>query len=225
MTPNKIKISLIRTAVLKGIKDMQENAGRGIRNLAELGEAQAKSPAQKAFFARVMTVLRQKNNVYYALAQRIANQTNPELLAKFGINLGYNALVHSVAESRKKEKEIGASIPWTLLLMPSEAEGYTMAHFAATLQQGQALGIYAYMVAPPTTRDYEPLLCAMEQCTDCAFLWFLHAGAVDDAMCRRLLCAGNILPVLDLAAAPKMAGHKRRRRRGFCKMPLFKGCL
>lgn len=116
MKPNAIKAAVVRAAVNKGIADIQADPKRGIRSLAGLGQLLAGSHAQTALIRTVLAQLRNEASACHRLVERLVCGAEPELLSCFGVNLGYNALVHGGGVIRRTAAEKGFYVPWCLEL-------------------------------------------------------------------------------------------------------------
>lgn len=199
MKPNAMKSAMIRTAVMKGIRDMKENPKRGIRNLVELGEMFAGGRSQKDFFEGLLAQLRDENSAYYQIVARIVRQADAAALANFGINLGYNALSHGASIIRRVEETEGFNVPWCLtidcgrerLLLPFDLE--------AVMEEGMELGIYCYLIQVDAAYPgLDEMMQMLGERKECAILLFCGPETIDDAFCKALAGARHIAAFMNM---------------------------
>lgn len=228
MKPNAITAMMIRSAVKKGLKDIKDAPGRGIRNLVELGEMFSSGHFQKDFFQIVLDRLQDENSAYYAIVERVVQRTDAEILTTFGIDLGYNALAHGASAIRELEAREGYSVPWCLFVDLGGQVVLPPADLDSLVRQGRELGIYSYMVdmrgGYPQLHE---LMSVMGKAKDCAFVLFLPPEMADEMFFDELGQANNVAPMLDMdgedeAALDRAAGKLLAMGRlcgGFCSRP------
>lgn len=221
MKPNAMKTAMIRSAVKKGISDIKDDPGRGIRNLVEMGEMFAGGRFQKEFFGIVMEQLRDENSTYYRLVEQIVRDMDAEMLTEFGINLGYNALSHGATIIRGIEDAEGFNVPWCLV-MDTGYEGKVLLPFdiEGVMEEGKELGIYCYLVyVDAGYPEFSELMEIMARQKDCAIVLFIDAQRVKNSLCDELLQARNVVPMIDLDDANDAAVQQA------ATLLLAKGCL
>lgn len=221
MASNSVRSTMIRMAVSKGIRDIRENAGRGVRNLAEMGKMFVKGQNLSEFFDRVVDVLQNEHNAYYKLVENIANTMGEDTLATFGINLGYNSLSSGAATIRKKEEELGFNIPWCVALDMGAGGPGALAGLDRIVGEGRALGVFTYpLVLQSGYAGFEELARFMTGRRDCAFILFTPPDVVTPEMCARVLRAQNAAVLLNIGkpgaeAAAGLLAHSGCVRGGF----------
>lgn len=201
MKPNQLKAAMIRTAVKKGIRDIKDEPKRGARNLVELGEMFSTGTYQQNFFTMAMNHLNDESSAYYQIVNRVVQTMNEETLLTFGINLGYNALIHGGGMIRCIEQREGFNVPWCLQIELGDEAGIPPLDINAIIEQGMELGIYCYLFF--IDKEYthiDELLQIIHSQNDCAFLLFLHPSMITNAFCDAFFELHNALPVLDIDA-------------------------
>ena len=87
MDSTKLTVAMIDTAVSRGLKDMENNPKRTIRNLADMGKRFSTGNFQQALFEVFQKLLQNEESPYYDLIQYVLLHTDHENLKKFGINM------------------------------------------------------------------------------------------------------------------------------------------
>lgn len=199
MKQNKIAYAMIRSAVEKGVKDIQNNPGRGIRNLVDLGGMFAGGRFQKAFFHTAIDELQNENSMYYRLVERVVQGTDPAVLTGFGMNLGYNSWTQGAQTIREIEEREGFNIPWGLLLEMESGRYLEPDVTRELIRQGKELGIYTYLFSIEGAYPYwEKLMDLLGAEKDCAFLLFTPPGVITKPFVEKLLAAQTIWVNIDL---------------------------
>lgn len=200
MRPNKVTYTLIKKAVEKGIRDMQENVERGMRNLVDLGERFAHGRFQKSFFDAAQKELIDTSSPYYRIAESIIRNTDAEVLTTIGMNIGYNSWTFGAQYIRGLEDAGGFNIPWTMLIDLDHRYGepdFTM--LSDIIAQGQELGIFTFLfLMDESPATLHTLLDMFREEGDCAFLLFVRPQMLTDDVIDRMFEARNILPVMDI---------------------------
>ena len=110
MEKHKYMYTLIESAMGNGIRYIEDNPQRGIRNLLDLGEYFASGRFQKSFFDIAHEMLNNENSFYYYKIGDLVRNTNHRTLANFGINLGYNSFTYGASKIREYEKNLKLAI-------------------------------------------------------------------------------------------------------------------
>lgn len=162
---------IIETTVRKALKDIRENAGRGIRNLVDMALHFSNARFQHEFFSDAQNLLKNENSAYYLLAQDIATHVDEERIVTFGINVGYHGCTLGARIIRKKESELGFNIPWVIpMQMTAESVAAHTEDYKRVIAEGNDLGIYSwFLFLKECAVDVIPL---MEAYPDNAFVLF-----------------------------------------------------
>ena len=196
--------AMIKVAVDKALRDIQENASRGIRNLVDLGIHFAKGPHQKEFLYNAQKMLHNKNSQYYKLTDRVIRNVDHHILKKFGINLGYNSWTYGAKIIRECEKKYSYNIPWTTIFdFRQQAETILPAtEISAILSYGEEIGVYCGIFFINRDQAYlRDLVKILTSHPDSAYCLFLEPELITDTITREIVSAGNIIIALELDTA------------------------
>ena len=154
MKKNDVTRIMVEAAVAKALRDMRTDPKRSVRNLVDLGCSFSGGRFQKAFFKLASNLLKNENSAYYTLAEKLASDVHPELLQKFGVNLGYNSFTCGAQSIREREAVCGYNIPWSLTFHLDSSENPSFEKAGALIAEGKTLGIftYAFFAAAPLSR-------------------------------------------------------------------------
>jgi len=195
---------IIEAAIDKGIRDINENSGRGVRNLVDLGTHFAAGRFQKDFFRLSKQILGNADSPYYRLVNHIAYYTDPDILKHFGINLGYNSWTYGAEKIRKYEKRHGYNVPWTIVfdLQKDTNEMLTASEISGILDRGESMGVYCGMFFAGRDKvQLELLLDMLEAHRESSYFVFLQPELITEEIAYTILKAGNIVVVLAMNTA------------------------
>lgn len=163
--------SLIETLVRKTITEIQDEPKRSTRNLVDMALNFVDGRFQSHFFEVARTMLQNENSSYYRMIPDVAASVDTDKLVTCGLNLGYNSCTLGAKRIRELEKQGGFNIPWSITLTISGRD-YSRQEtaFRSVVEQGQALGIYTWMVHIPDGADTLLELAAANP--DCAFVFY-----------------------------------------------------
>ncbi len=171
---DKITKALLRTTILKSIEEIRSDPKRSVRNLVDLGLNFAEGCNQREIFDITQQYLSNEDSAYFTLAENIANTIDPDKLATYGINFGYNGCTSGARLLREKQEELGCHIPFLLTFTVDDSEGsITAEDIRSAVTQGMELGIYIYAVIC-CCDIYSELLDIAEEFDECAFIFFVN---------------------------------------------------
>ncbi|MEA4889847.1 MAG: hypothetical protein VB070_10330 [Clostridiaceae bacterium] len=211
----EMNYAMIEAAVDKGIRDIQENTSRGIRNLVDLGLHLSTGRFQKDIFRIARQMLHEERSAYYALAGHIVQSVDARIIKRFGINLGYNSWTYGAGLIREFEKQNKFNIPWTLVfdlcdygLDMSGQNGawppieLSMNRISDLLAEGEKTGIYNAMFFTDI-RTLDPLLINLTCHQDSSYVLFSDPAAITDERAGVIAESGHIAVVLAMDTAVK----------------------
>ncbi|NLC04703.1 MAG: hypothetical protein GX787_10565 [Tissierellia bacterium] len=173
MVSNHINKSMIQSAINKGIKDIEDNPKRGLRNLVDLANHFANSPFQKYLFNLMQAELSKVDSPYYNIISSMVNNVDHKTLKKFGMNLGYNSWTRGSEIIRSNNKEDYKNhIPWTIVFdftIENDTK-LNKENIMDIVRHGKKIGIYTYIFFANNIEIYSDILIANP---DCAFIIFL----------------------------------------------------
>lgn len=183
MRINRTHYALTKRAAYKGIRDMQENPERGIRNLIDLGDRFASGAFQKVFFRNTQKRFADESSVYYDIAKCIFHNTSAEMLVTCGMNIGYNSWTYGAAHIRETEEKMGFNIPWTLIfdLRGTNSSELQLERLTALFVDGKELGIFNYMFRLDyDEHDLIQLLYLLKGEKDCVFVMYVEPECITE---------------------------------------------
>lgn len=172
---NLMNIKIIEIAIDKGIRDIEDNPKRGIRNLVDLARHFANSPFQRDILELMQTMLKDLNSPYYAIVSPLIQNVDHENIKKFGINLAYNSWTYG----SKKIRKYDYIIPWALIFNLKTEKRYNLNndHILDIIVQGKNLGIYTYMFF---IDNIDSVLDILKQNPDCAFVLYVDPNTITE---------------------------------------------
>ena len=189
---------LIETTVRQTLKGLQEDPKRSVRNLIDMALQFSQGRFQSNFFATAHTMLKNENSAYYTLVQDAAAHIETEHLVRFGMNLGYNSCTWGARRIRANEQKLGFNIPWTVLFSLEGARSLDrLGQYHKVIAEGEALGIYTWMLFPRGMAPQE-LLPLLNEHPDSAFFLFCPSGTVDGAFVQAAEELYNLMMVVRL---------------------------
>lgn len=157
---------------------------------------------------------------------RVIKELDKDVLKKFVLNMGYEAMLCGTKLMNEKRAEHGCNVPWLILMDPTSAcnlkctgcwaaeYGYklnlSLEDLNNIIEQGKELGIYFYMFTggePLVRKDDLIKLCEMHK--DCAFVAFTNGTLVDDAFCKELKRVGNLYLAISLEGSEDANDERR----------------
>lgn len=199
----KLMHTIIESAIDKGVRDIKENPSRGIRNLVDLGIHFATGHFQKNFFYIAQQILGNKNTPYYELVNHIAEYVHPQILKRFGVNLGYNSWTYGAEKIRKYEKEQGYIIPWTFVFnfIKESKNRISETDVSNVLDTGETMGIYCGMFFAGKDKNHlKKLISMLKSHEDSSYFIFLKPELITDEISSMIVNSGNIVIVLNMNA-------------------------
>ena len=106
---------MIDAAVDRGIKEMAEDPKRAVRKLADMGKQFSTGRFQSQTFDIIQTLLENDDSPYYALIERVLQNTDHRVLKRFGINMGYGSWTWGARAIRRVSEQKGYQIPWLII--------------------------------------------------------------------------------------------------------------
>ena len=193
MEHSSIMKIIIINAVKKGIRDIKNNSSRGLRYLVDLGAHFSKSRVQKEFFHTAQSLLNNPKSAYYSLTKEVVKKVDQKTLETFGINIGYMSWTYGANIIRQHENDHGYNVPWTIFLdcTFNAAQSIDLGRLIA---QGQAMGIYTYMVfAGEQAVSLVELFRIFASYPDCAFILFSNSDSLSSLLGKESLSLNNVM--------------------------------
>ncbi len=160
------------------------------------------------------------------LMRRILTDLDTNYLKKFILNFFLNSGVKGMPIAREKGKELGANVPWAILMDPTSAcnlkcIGCWAAEYAKhynltyekmdeIIEQGKELGIYVYLFSggEPLVRKKD-LIRLAEKHEECAFGAFTNGILIDEDFVQDLLRVGNFTFMISVEGTKEETDARR----------------
>ena len=160
------------------------------------------------------------------LMKRILEDTDTNYLKRFVLNFFLNTGVKGQPMAKEKSKEIGANVPWAILMDPTSAcnlkcigcwaaeyekhDNLSFEDMDQIITQGKELGIYMYIYSggEPLVRKKD-LIRLAEKHNDCAFGAFTNATLIDEDFVQDLLRVGNFTFMISVEGTPEETDARR----------------
>ena len=196
-------------ALEQGLKYILKQPIDNISKLLEWAEKIPMADHHKRDFESVRKFLENKETNWYKLAEKLLTETDPNVREKFGINFFLNANFFGVPKQLKLAEELGYSIPWTILIDPTEkcnlhctgcwagdyqkAEELDNETLDRVFTEAEELGIYFIIMSggEPLVRKDDIIKLAEKHKSQC-FHIFTNGTLVDDKFIEDLKRVGNI---------------------------------
>jgi MoaA/NifB/PqqE/SkfB family radical SAM enzyme len=164
---------------------------------------------QREYLENAKIFLEDKNSNWYQLGQRLLSETDPYVKEKIGMNFFVNANFLGVPRQHKMAQELGYSIPWAILIDPTERcnlnctgcwagdyqrhEELDFDTLDRVMTEGEELGIYCTIMSggEPTIRKKDIIKLA-EKHSSQLILLFTNGTLVDDEFVAEMKRVGNI---------------------------------
>lgn len=193
MENNKYIRTMIKPAAENGIRYIEDNSKRGIRNLLDLGEYFAHGKFQKSFFDLAHEMLSNENSFYYDIFENLVKNTNHNTLTTFGINMGYNSFTYGASIIREHEKNHNYNVPWIITLNFKEKkekdENENLLNndeIIEFIESGKGLGIYTYVILLESNDILDELTPVIKNNEDCAFVIVIHPNIITEEKVKNI---------------------------------------
>jgi MoaA/NifB/PqqE/SkfB family radical SAM enzyme len=153
--------------------------------------------------------LKDKDSNWYQFAQRLLRETDPYVKEKIGMNFFLNANFLGVQRQNKMAKELGHSVPWAILIDPTErcnlnctgcwagdyqrSEELDFETLDRVMTEAEELGIFFTIMSggEPTLRKRDIIKLAEKHPSQVIHL-FTNGTLVDDEFVAEMMRVGNI---------------------------------
>lgn len=199
MSSKDMTETILESVIDLYLREMERDPKRSVRKLVDLGRQFSSGRFQEDFFKLTHSMLKEKNSPYYDMAEKAVKKINHQTLKTFGVNLGYHSCLKGAKTIRSCEEAGGHHIPWSLTFYLQEGEGSSpRPPLKVIIESGKKHGIFTYLFrfqgALPSLSPYFPLVSQEE---DCAFLFFLPPGFLEETKLSELSQHHNLLISLD----------------------------
>ncbi|MDI3534772.1 MAG: hypothetical protein PWQ82_1137 [Thermosediminibacterales bacterium] len=186
----------------------------------------ATDPNHKQNIKNLKKVLEDENSNWYKFAQKLLTKTHPKVKERLAVNFFINSSLIGVPKQKQVSKKIGASVPWAILIDPTEkcnlnclgcwAGDYQKAKeldyetMDRVLSEAEELGIYFIVVSggEPLVRKKD-LIELAEKHKDQVFHIFTNGTLIDEKFVSEMGRLGNIVVALSIEGFEKTTDFRR----------------
>lgn len=191
----ELTYAMIKTAVENGIKYIEDNPKRGVRNLLDLGEYFARGRFQKDFYDLAHEILNNEDSCYYTIIENMVKNTNHKTIRDYGINIGFNSFTYGANIIREYEKSHEYIIPWVIVLdfkLKNENHIFEK-EISKFIFSSKRIGIYSYIILlNDNINMLEEVIHVIEKNEDCAFMIFVNPKILNEKLCEKLGMLTNL---------------------------------
>lgn len=193
--------TMIDTAITKGLRDIQDNLYRGLRNLVDLGSYFAQDQEQRGFFWNMHSRLVDSRSSYFSMARHVLNTTDHRILKRVGINLGYNGWIHGSKILRQNAALTGYALPPSLFF-DFQGGMLPLPILEEMLTAGEEQGIYSSLFwVEGRTGEVEDVVQTLQNFSDHACFISCPPHLISDELAKAVRKAQNIAVVLPYTSA------------------------
>ncbi len=203
MTENNVTRTLVRAAVARALREIEEDQRRAMRRITDMGRQFSRSRFQILVFDIIQELLSDDGSIYYDMTENLLKTTDHDSLADFGVNLGYMSWTHGARILRRSQKELGVCLPWEISLFydPRGEDSLTPDDMRRIISEGKDLGIYCYHINQRSAAGSGSLLPdLMAEYPDCAFFWGLESNDLTASQAASLKKSRNAMVLLNGSA-------------------------
>lgn len=230
MEKSKYIRAIIKPAVENGIRYIEDNSKRGIRNLLDLGEYFARGKFQKSFFDLAHEMLNNENSFYYDIFDNLVKNTNHNTLTTFGIDMGYNSFTYGANIIRKHEKKYNYDVPWLITFDFTDKHEKENKNLLCSdeiinlIKSGKNIGIYSYIILLEKNDILNELIPIIKNNDDCAFVIVIHPSIITEEKVINIKELPNlcVLVIIDEETEPQDLNNISLLRTHKC---LYGGCF
>lgn len=216
MSPKDSTETILESVIDLYLREFERDPKRSVRKLVDLGRQFSSGRFQEDFFELTHNMLEEKNSPYYDMAEKAVKKISHQTLKTFGINLGYHSCLKGAKTIRRYKEAGGRHSPWSLTFYLQGGEDpSTLPFLKSIIDAGKRHGIFTYSFLfqgnPSPLSLYFPLLSQEE---DCAFLFFLPPGFLEETKFSEISRRHNLLLSLETGEKGwKKAAEKLEKQR------------
>ncbi|TDA66920.1 MAG: radical SAM protein [Clostridia bacterium] len=200
---------------------------RNIVFLLNWGDKIARDPRHKEFIKSFRHFLvDDRDNNWYQLAHRMLTETHPKIRQQLAVNFFINAGLLGIPRQKKASEEIGAHVPWGILMDPTEKcnlnctgcwagdyqrkQELDFATMDRILTEAEELGIYFIVISggEPLMRKQD-IVALAEKHPGQVFHLFTNGTLIDEAFVADMKRVGNITVAISLEGMEQTTDERR----------------
>lgn len=144
--------------------------------------------------------MKNPDNPYNDLLVDMVGNVNTEAIRTISLNFGYTALNYGADRIRKKEKELGCTIPWLLVFdfRCEEKSSLSFEQVSCLITDAVSLGIYTFVFQIDHAKTgLKILLDLCRAYPECSFFAALSADTLQGEAAQQAVAARNLVVTVD----------------------------
>lgn len=209
------KRKIASAIILRELARVRENPRKNFPALVRRAKWLDRSGKHLSLLNSIEKIASDEGNNWNKMIFSIMKEVAPSFQEKFLTNMVLNAGFFSFVQRQKMQRREGCSIPWAVLMDPTEecnlrCEGCWAADYKKSasmslglldriIEEGKALGIYLYIYSggEPLIRKRD-IFALAEKHSDCVFLAFSNGTLVDERFAEDSLRVGNFVLAMSM---------------------------
>ncbi|MDN5348117.1 MAG: hypothetical protein PWP65_1681 [Clostridia bacterium] len=210
----------------EGLKFILRNPERKIPTLLNIAEKLARDPHHRESVAAIKRILNDKNSNWYKFAHNLLSHTHPNIRQRIAVNFFVNATFIGVPRQKENAKKLGVSVPWAILMDPTEkcnlncigcwAGDYQRAKeldfdtMDRICTEAEKLGTYFIVLSggEPTLRR-DDIFKLAEKHPDQVFHLFTNGTLIDEKFVNEMVRLGNVTVAISLEGFEETTDNRR----------------
>lgn len=212
----------------EAVRYVERDPAVRLPKLLDWGDRLASKPEHHRTIATIRAIVRDPDNNWNRLVERVFREMNPVMRRKFVTNFLFNSAIAGGPIIDRNRKRHRCGIPWAILMDPTAAcnlncTGCWASEYGKALsmdknlldriiREGKELGIYMYIYSggEPLLRK-DDLIDLARKHRDCAFLAFTNATLIDEPLADALARVGNLAPAISIEGFAEETDMRRGR--------------
>lgn len=188
-----LNVAAVRAAIEGGLRNLERDPERGVRNMLDLGKYFSSTHRQRSFFQMAQRMLGRKRSQYMQLVKRTVADVDHDVLKTIGINMGYYSWSQGVKVIREMENTRGFNVPWsiTLNLLDESDDELKLNELKAIIDQAHALGVHCYWIVAKRANMFD-MFNMLGAYKDCAFFMLLPVNMITEELAKAARSEHNI---------------------------------
>lgn len=216
-----------RALLSQGVKLLLKNPERNIAFLLNWADKIARDPRHKEIIQSFRRYLvEDTTSNWYQLAHRLLAESHPRIRERLAIDFFINASLIGIPKQREMEKKLGVSVPWAILMDPTEKcnlrclgcwagdyqqhEELSFDLMDRVLKEAEELGIYFIVLSggEPLVRKKD-IIALAEKHPGQVFHLFTNGTLIDEEFVQEMQRLGNITLVISVEGFEETTDARR----------------
>ncbi len=210
----------------QSIKYVARDPMNNLPRLLDIADKVAKEAHHKQNISNVRRVLKDKEGNWHKYAERLLNQTHPNIRERLAVNFFLNASLLGIPRQNEVSSRLGVSVPFTILIDPTErcnlkCTGCWAGDYPReaeldidvldrVLTEAEALGIYFIVLSggEPLMRKDDIITLAGKHQNQC-FHIFTNGTLIDKEFAENLVRVGNVTFAISVEGMEESTDSRR----------------